>query len=119
MFDLSKHKQECKNQQRYVKKTEAVLVASESMQTIHGLNANGSTIPYSVSALEEDDEAIESFVDSLYNECSTNFRNDDICTAAELILSVSRECSKRLEEELLSFLCRMRLTSTDFKDHLN
>lgn len=105
-------------QHRYIKETNVVLATSASVQVIHGLKANKTTWPYSGSAMEEQNGAIESFVDSPYNNCSTDSRNDEICTAAEHIFGVSCECSERSVGKLLEFLCSMSLTSTDFRDHL-
>lgn len=61
---------------------------------------------------------MKSSINSPYNDYNTNFCNADIGTAAKLILDVSNECSKRSADKLLRFLWFMRLTSTEFNDHV-
>lgn len=95
-----------------------VLSASESVQTIHCLKAKGSTAPYSASAMEDENDAIESFINSTYNNCNTDSCNDGLCRAAKRILGGSRECARRTAEKLLKFFCRISRTSMDFKYHL-
>lgn len=87
------------------------------MQTIHVLKVNRTTRPYSASAMEQEKDPIEFLIDSPYSNCSTDFRNDEICTAAETIFGVSFEYLKRSAGKLLKFLCRMSLISTDTEDH--
>lgn len=74
-----------------------VLIVSASVQTIYGWKINRTTRAYSASALEEWNNAIEAFIDFLYNKCSTDFQNDDFCTAAKRIVSVGEDHLHSLE----------------------
>lgn len=116
MFVLSKHKRERKYQLCYGEETAVVSVASASVQENHGLNVKANTRLFQASSVVKKRDSIGSYMDHATTSCSTTFRNDDICTAAELIVGVSRKCSKRFAEKLSKFLCRMRLASASFKD---
>lgn len=66
----------------------------------------------------EENDVLESFIDSVYHSCSTDSRNDDMCTSGELFFGIRRECSKLSMEKLSNCLCRKSLTVMDFEDHL-
>lgn len=118
MFELSEHKRGRKYQNRCVPEKNVVLAASASVQTIHSLKVKKTTKAYSASVMKEENDAIESFIKSLYSNCSTDFRDDGTCTAGEPFLSGSPECSKLSTETLLKFLYKINLTNINFKDHL-
>lgn len=92
-----------------------VLAAWESMQAIHGLQASRTTTHYSGSDIEEENNAIESFMEYPDSICNADFQNDEIGIASELILGIRRKCSKCFAEKVLKFLCMLRLTSMDLK----
>lgn len=48
--------------------------------------------------MKKENNAVESLIDSPYASCSTDFQNDDIRTAAELMLGESVEHSSILRE---------------------
>lgn len=102
----------------FCKKRNVVLSALDSARTTDSLNAGEIARPYSKSALEEKTDAIDSFIVSPYNNCSTDFWNYNICTVGKIALGFSRERLKRFLQKLLKFIRKTSLTSTDFNDHM-
>lgn len=80
-FDLSNHKERWNYQYRCEENTNVVKAPSESVQSMQVMKANKTTTPYSASAMEKDDDTIAFFIDSRYNNCTTHFCSDDICSA--------------------------------------
>lgn len=103
MFALSNHEQECKDQHHCVQKTIVFVAALAPVQTIHVLNVNRTTWPYSASFIEEENDSMESFIDSPYINRGTDIRNDDICMAAELIFGESLDAQNNLRQSFWDF----------------
>lgn len=105
--------------QRYCKRRRRVTEGQRFTDTVTNSNENAE-LP-AVSYMEDncddcfdvpaEEEASEAFIDETEKQ-------KQIVSAAEILLRIRRECSKRFLEEVLHFLHSLVLTSSDYINEL-